>query len=569
MLVTVFGAHRRIARLVPGLVVVLLLTGGTAVAGAASFLTPAWTTYHRTGTRQGFDPDSSQPVAPSTGWHSAALDGAIYGQPLVLGSRVFVATENNTVYALNATTGAVLWHRNAGTPVPGSALPCGDVDPVGITSTPVLDPYTNGIYAVADVYSSGQIRHELVAYGIATGAPLFSPMVVDVGGGTNPEFVPANQLQRAGLALDGRRIVIGFGGNDGDCAHYHGWLVAVNDTGTGSPLSYQVGPNSDDGGAIWGGGGGPAVDSDGAIFATTGNGFSTSSYDHGDSVIKLGPSLDELDHYAPSTWASDNGSDLDLGSDNAMLLPGGLLFQSGKNGKGYLVRRATGQMGGTGVAGQPDPSAYHAAVCSPGSWGGSAYDGGRIFVPCGYPGGGGSSVKALSYNSTKPSFTYLWSGPSGASSPPIVAGGLVWLVSLRDDALYGLNMSTGAVAFTAPLSGPEHFTSPSAGGGRLFVADGNVVRSFVIAQLPKPVVKITSPPNGATETSSPITVKGTVSDTVDIASVTVNGIKATLTGGVWSASVPLTSGQNTITAKATDGAGETAAASITVTYTPS
>jgi polyvinyl alcohol dehydrogenase (cytochrome) len=362
--------------------------------------------------------------------------------------------------------------------------------------------------------------------------------------------------------------VIGFGGNDGDCAHYHGWLVAVSDTGTGALQSYQVGANSDNGGAIWGGGGGPVIDGSHAIYATTGNGFSTSTYDHGDSIIKLDSSLRELDHYAPSTWASDNGSDLDLGSDNATLVPGGLLFQSGKNGTGYLVRTATGQMGGTGSPNHPDPSAFHASICGPGSWGGAAYDNGKIYVPCGFPGGGGGSVLALAYDQSQPSFKTIWSGPPGATSPPIVAGGMVWLVSLEDNTLYGLNRDTGAVKHHFALSGPEHFTTPSAGGGRLFVADGDVVRAFVIAQLPKPVISITSPANGATETSSPITVTGTVSDTVSIASVTVNGVRATLSNTTWSATVGLKPGQNTITAKATDGAGVSSSTSVSVTYSP-
>ena len=233
-------------RLRAGLVLVVaagfLLTVGTGVAGAAPFLTPAWTTYHDNAARTGFDPDSSHPLPPKAVWTSPALDGAVYAQPLVLGHTVFVATENNSIYALVAKTGKILWHQNAGTPVPASALPCGDIDPVGITGTPVLDPSTGAIYAVADVDNGGQIRHELVAYRIADGTPLFSPVNVDVGGGTNPEFVPANQLQRTALALDGKEIVIGFGGNDGDCAHYHGWAVGVSDTGTGPLRSYQVGP---------------------------------------------------------------------------------------------------------------------------------------------------------------------------------------------------------------------------------------------------------------------------------------------------------------------------------------
>lgn len=468
------------ARVLLGAIAVVLIA---APAAGGALATPHWTTYHGNYLRTGFDPTSSTPVTPHRAWRRPTLDGDVYGQPLVYGSSVFVATENNTVYALSASTGKVIWRRHAGMPVPSSALPCGDIGPnVGITGTPVIDPATNAIYAVADVFANGRAHHMLIAYNVSTGRSVIAPREVDVGGINNPQFVPENELQRAGLALDGHNIVIGFGGNDGDCGHYHGWLVASSDTGTGALLHYQVGTHSDKGAAIWGGGGGPVVDSAGDIYATTGNGFSTTTYDRGNSIIKLDSNLHELDHYAPSTWAADNRADADLGSENAVLLPGGYLFQSGKNGTGYLVNSVTGKMGGTGVAGHPDPSAFHAPICGPGGWGGPAYHGGWIYAPCGEPGGGGGGgLVAMTYNPTKPSFTVRWTGPSDATSPPIVAANLVWLVSVSSNTLYGLNRTTGNVVFRASLPRMVHFTSPSAGGGRLFVATGQTVNAFVIA----------------------------------------------------------------------------------------
>ena len=93
-----------------------------------------------------------------------------------------------------------------------------------------------------------------------------------------------------------------------------------------------------------------------------------------------------------------------------------------------------------------------------------------------------------------------------------------------------------------------------------------MVDAFQIAQLPQPVVSITSPSDGATETSTPVKVTGTVSDTVDVAKVTVNGVQAKLGSGTWKVNVPLTSGRNTITATATDGAGVSGSASISVSF---
>ena len=90
----------------------------------------------------------------SRAWTSAALDGEIYGEPLVSAGRVYVATENNTVYALSAATGAVAWSRHLATPVPSGSLPCGDIAPtVGITGTPVIDPARGEIFVVADTWA--------------------------------------------------------------------------------------------------------------------------------------------------------------------------------------------------------------------------------------------------------------------------------------------------------------------------------------------------------------------------------------------------------------------------------
>ncbi len=93
-------------------------------------------------------------------WTSPALDGQLYGEPLVVGGRVYVATENDTVYALSAITGAVVWSTHLGAPVPASSLPCGDIEPtVGITGTPVIDPSRGELFVVADELVGGRPSH--------------------------------------------------------------------------------------------------------------------------------------------------------------------------------------------------------------------------------------------------------------------------------------------------------------------------------------------------------------------------------------------------------------------------
>ena len=96
-------------------------------------------------------------------WTSPVLDGQVYGEPLEATGRVYVATENDTVYALAANTGAVLWSSHLGTPVPSGDLPCGDISPtVGITGTPVLDVARGEIFVVTDELSGGNPAHSLV-----------------------------------------------------------------------------------------------------------------------------------------------------------------------------------------------------------------------------------------------------------------------------------------------------------------------------------------------------------------------------------------------------------------------
>src|SRR5581483_11021441 len=93
--------------------------------------------------------------------------GDVYAQPLVVGGRVIAATEGNSVYALDAATGAQAWRAQLGAPVQGSTLPCGDIDPSGITGTPIADPASNTLYVAA--FLSAGTHHELFALDIANG----------------------------------------------------------------------------------------------------------------------------------------------------------------------------------------------------------------------------------------------------------------------------------------------------------------------------------------------------------------------------------------------------------------
>src|SRR5262249_15558030 len=139
---------------------------------------------------------------PAVRW-KASLDGAVYGQPLVIGARVLAATENDTVYALDSADGSVLWARNVGRPIPKSSLPCGNIDRLGITGTMASDSATTLVFAVAET-SNG--AHTLYGFDIATGA-IKQQRTVDPPRGNRV----AHQQRSALTVLDGR-VYVPYGG---------------------------------------------------------------------------------------------------------------------------------------------------------------------------------------------------------------------------------------------------------------------------------------------------------------------------------------------------------------------
>ena len=447
----------------------------TLLAWAPASARADWTTYRGDATRSGVDSSSvgSLPFAPA--WTSPSLGGAIFGQPLVRGGLVVVATESNQVAALNETTGQVVWQVSAGTPVPSSHLPCGDISPtVGITSTPVIDSSTNRVFVVADTLNGSTIQHKLFAFDLSTGGAVAGfPMDVEP-----PGDVPADQLQRPALALAGGQIIIGYGGNVGDCGTYHGWLVSVPETG-GAQRTFEVDPGGNEG-AIWGSGSAPAVDAAGHVWVSSGNGDS-SSYDYQESVLELDPSMNLLDHWAPADFASLDSSDLDLGSSEPVLLPGGLVFEIGKQGIGYVLSASS--LGGTGAAPR-----YSASACG-GSFGGGIYYNGNVYVAC------NNGLHALALNAAAGTFSAApgWQVPASANGPPIVAGGLVWATDWNHATLYGLNPQTGQAVVTQSTPAMEHFSTPSASDGKLFLATGNTVEAYTIAN-PAPAAAPAPPP---------------------------------------------------------------------------
>jgi polyvinyl alcohol dehydrogenase (cytochrome) len=416
-------------------------TPGAGTAPAATRSPPApgawnWPNYHNDPAHAGFAA-ASPPAGPLAVAWTRRLDGAVYGQPLVIGNLVVAATEGDSVYGLDRATGRVRWRTHVGTPVPLASLPCGDIDPLGITGTPVYDAATGLVYAVAE---TAGYRHMLVGVSAANGAVRVRRLI------PTPDGQPRFDQQRAALALEGGRVYVAFGGLYGDCGPYRGSVVSVPATGNGPLVSYVV-PTAREG-AIWGAGG-PVIGPGGTIYVGAGNGAATSgSFDGSDSVTALTPGLHRIGIFAPAVWAQDNASDLDLGSMAPALLPSGDLLEVGKRGIGYLLDGA--HLGGVG--GQ----LASAPVCP--AFGGAAVRGTVAYIPC--ASGGMAAVDTAGQR-----LRVLWRGPGSAAGSPVLGGGAVWVADWDGGILYQLDPANGHIRQQISLGSPlPHFASPSLSG---------------------------------------------------------------------------------------------------------
>ena len=410
--------------------------------GAGQVSSADWTMYHYDAARGGFVANAPDPASLANLW-KRSLDGAVYAEPLVIDRQVIVATESNTLYSLDARSGQVQWHTTIGNPVPLSDLPCGDIDPLGITGTPVYDPHTGLVFAVAEVRGPA---HILVGVDLKTGQVKVRRIIDPPG--ANPQV----HQQRAALALSGNRVYIAFGGLYGDCGDYHGMVVASRTDGSGALLTYQV-PTQREAG-IWATPG-PVIDAQGNLYVTVGNGAATGGdWDHSDSVLRLSPTLQLEDAFAPQSWANDNAADLDLGSLGLVLLPNGLLFIQGKSNQGYLLR--ADHLGGIGGQIQS------ISACSGGAYGGAAVSGQMAFIPC------ADGLRQIKLNGAT-SITTGWQAPSQVTGSPIVGGNTVYSLAPGAGTLYALDAATGSTRATISVGQTSRFATPALAHNTLFI----------------------------------------------------------------------------------------------------
>jgi outer membrane protein assembly factor BamB len=398
-----------------------------------------WPTYHATLDRHGVVtgvPPAQRKLTVS-GRHR--LDAAVYASPIVVSHTIYAATENDSVYALDIGL-HVLWRRHLGTPATARELPCGNIDPLGITGTPI---YARGTIYVA-VELGGPPRHELVALDARTGRVQWRRSL-DL-----PGVETRAMQQRGALTVSGGRVWVAFGGLAGDCGGYKGRVVGVPVNGRGDLAVYTV-PTTREAG-IWTPPG-PVVDADGTLLVAVGNGEAGAGdpYDDSDSVLRLSTAARKADLFAPTTWQADNASDLDLGSQGPALV-GDWVFQAGKRPVAYVLdRRHFGGIGGQISA---------TDLCT--SFGGTAVVGATVYVPC------TDGLRAVRIE-TSGQLRVLWHADSAITGSPVVGGGQVWSLDPVAGVLHALDERTGAPTAQVDVGETSRFATPALTGGSVVI----------------------------------------------------------------------------------------------------
>jgi outer membrane protein assembly factor BamB len=443
------------------------------------------------------------------------IAGHVYAQPLYLddgpGGRptVFVVTESDNVYALDAANGTVIWQMHAGTPMPVSRLPCGNIDPLGITGTPVIDLPSRTLFFDAMTTPDGgrSARHLIFALDVDTGA-IKSGWPVDVNAKASFQGTPFNSMvqnQRGALAVVGGTLYVPFGGFSGDCGDYHGWLVGVLLNQPTSVVAWATGAT---GGGSWAVGG---VASDGRyLFIATGNTAGTAVWKGGEAILRFqsGPvfSGNAADFWAPLNWMSLDASDLDIGGAGPLLVdlpsaaPSDLVLSLGKDGNAYLLNRS--DLGGVSrplaqahVSGTPiiQAAAVYRTVQ------------GVYVVFCSNE----NQLTALRLApANPPTITSVWTSSQNGRGSPFVTttdgtnNVIVWGIGTEgDQRLHAFNGDTGAVIFSGGgpnelMAGTRRFNTGIVAHGRIYIAADNKVYAFTVPTTPvAPSRHVTDPAN--------------------------------------------------------------------------
>jgi hypothetical protein len=458
-----------------------------------------------------------------------SVDGKVDAQPLYLSAvtvpnqgvrnMLYIATEHDSVYGLDADNGAVIWRVSllGSGETPSDSRGCGQVVPeIGITATPVIDRARNAIYVVAmSKNTAGTYFQRLHALDVTSGAELFGgPRLVQAnypgtGAGSSGGVVPFDPKQyeeRAGLTIVNGRLITAWTSHC-DIDPYTGWIMAYDPATLAQTSVLNVTPNGSRG-AFWMAGGGPAADAAGNIYLLDGNGTFDTTLDgngfpnrgnFGNAFLKISTSgaLAVADYFATFDTVSQSNADRDLGSGATIVLPdltdaGGavrhLAVGAGKDAHIYVVDRdAMGKWNASINQVYQDIS----GALSGGVFSMPAYFNGTV-----YYGASGDSIKAFpvvnarvaSTASSRSARTFAYPGATPGISASGTANAIVWAVENTNPAvlhaydardltreLYNSNQAPNSRdAFGAG----NKFITPTIVNGRVYVGTTNGVAVF-------------------------------------------------------------------------------------------
>jgi len=573
----------------------------------------AVSTYHNDNSRTG--ENTSETILTPSNVNSTtfgklftvSVDGSVYAQTLYIpnvslssGTHnvLYVATQHDSIYAIDADTGTIYWQVSlipaGGSTVNSSTdLSCGDIPTeVGITGTPVIDATTNTLYVVAKSKISGAIYQYLHALDIGSGAEKFGgpvniaatyPGTAADGNGTTLTFSARQENQRAALLLENGHVIVTWASHC-DKSPWHGWVISYAASSLAQEAVYNSSPSVYANG-IWMSGSGPAADSSGNIYASTGNG-SWNTSDRGDTVLKLGPpansSFAVADYFTPYNQAALSSGDTDLSAGGIILLPTlasgkQLLTTLGKSGTMYLLDRTN--LGKycpnltPACSGADTNVVQEVTGAFSGYWGIPAYWNGNVY----FGGGNGNTgeaepIRAFSFNAgnsgllsttatSASAMAFNFPGPDPSVSSNGTANGILWGL---DNSHWNSTCSNGSacqvlyaydatnlatVLYTSsqaanyrdiPGTGVK-FTTPTIANGKVYVGSVQAISAFglLAGATPTAAAPALSSPSG-TYTSAGLSL--TMSDTTSGATIyyTTNGSTPNSTSTRYSGSISIT-----------------------------
>jgi hypothetical protein len=494
------------------LFLILIAVGGIpALHGAVNV-----TQYHNHENRDGLyiDPAFTRSAAAALKRDTnflGTVSGNIYAQPLYIEdgpggkAMVITVTESNNVYALDAANGAILWQRHVGQPVPKASFLCGNVDPMGITGTPVVDLPSRTLFFDAMTTPDGGTtkQHLIFALNVDTGTTNAGWPVnlnATVTFGTNI-FNSAVQGERSALALLNGYVYATYAGNAGDCGNYFGWIVGIP---APNPSNVQAWATSIRGGGSWSVGG---LASDGVdLFMATGNTFGTTNWAGGESIIRFTAgalfSNQTNDYWTPTNWVSLDTGDKDIGGSGALIVdvpgatPSKLILALGKDGNAYLLNR-------TNLGGISAPLHQRSVSSASIIQAAATYQTAQgVYVVF-----NANMTQLAAYRVTPaspPTLTSAWTVSQNGRGSPFVTSSdgsnnvVVWGIGAGtgtgiDQRLHGFDGDTGAVVFNGGgnnelMAGTRAFQTSIAARGRIFVATDRKIYAFSVPVSQPPIV---------------------------------------------------------------------------------